>query len=117
MKQSNVTNEQITSVIKALDNLIEIGRAPEGDFYTIAYIEDSTDGMGLTPLTSPHHFKTIDGLARYIVAELIDPGDEFSEVKEITDETAEDWVRDYILSEDDTEEPGNYVIFFDCFSD
>jgi hypothetical protein len=116
MKKSEVTNEQITSVIKALDNLVEIGRAPEGDFYTIAWIEDSTDSMGLTTLTSPHHFKTIEGLARYIVAELIDPS-EFSEVKEITDETAEDWVRDYILSEDDTEEPGKYVIFFDCFSD
>lgn len=117
MKKSEVTNEQITSVIKALDNLVEIGRAPEGDFYTIAWIEDSTDDMGLTTLTSPHHFKTIEGLARYIVAELIDPNDEFSEVKEITDETAEDWVRNYILSEEDTEEPENYVIFFDCFSD
>lgn len=117
MKQSDVTNEQIISVIKALDNLIEIGRALEGDFYTIAYIEDSTDGMGLTSLTSPHHFKTIDGLARYIVAELIDPADEFSEVKELTDETAEDWVRNYVLSEDDTEEPEHYVVFFDCFSD
>ena len=117
MKQSEVTNEQITSVIKALDNLVGIGRAPEGDFYTIAYIEDSTDDMGLTSLTSPHHFKTIDGLARYIVAELIDPADEFSEVKELTDETAEDWVRDYILSDADTEEPNNYVIFIDGFSD
>lgn len=116
MKNSEVTNEQITSVIKALDNLVEIGRVPEGDFYTIAWIEDSTDNMGLTTLASPHHFKTIEGLARYIVADLIDPG-EFSEVKEITDETAEDWVREYILSEDDTEEPSKYVIFFDCFSD
>lgn len=35
MKKSEVTNEQITSIIKALDNLVEIGRAPEGDFYTI----------------------------------------------------------------------------------
>lgn len=117
MKQSDVTNEQITSVIKALDNLIEIGRAPEGDFYTIAYIEDSTDGMGLTSLTSPHHFKTIDGLAHYIVAELIDPADKFSEVEELTDETAEDWVRNHILSDADTEEPGMYVIFIDGFSD
>ena len=123
MLPQKVTEEQIRSVVVALENLgivpINEGQGnglKENEFFTIMWIEDSTDGMGLTTLTSPTHFKTTEGLARYIVASLIDPGS-YSDVEEITDETAEDWVRDNIILENESEEPGHYVVFIDGFSD
>lgn len=115
MLPQNVTNEQISSVTKALENLADVKQPGDGEFLTIMYIEDSTDGMGLTTLTSPTHFKTVEGPARYIVT-LIDPG-EYSEIEEVTDETAEEWISDNVLTDSETEEPGHYVIFTDSFSD